>query len=344
MASKMPYPCPMITDARALRPQYIPREIHHRDGKIDALTAALRPAASGLPPENCCIFGPSGTGKTTLAKFVLDQLVSDALDVRWGYVNCMAEPSRTGALYELLRNGDLGASLPRNGSSTGVFLDCLREYHGRFIAVLDEVDVLEEPNLVLSLTNVSTVSVVPICVHENELLADLDTRLASRLRQSDSINLDFYSHSELVDIIDYRVDAGLISHRVDSEAVQTIADLAAGDARVAIALLRRAAKSVLDSGERTLTADSVKEITEEAHVEVRQYNVRNLGTHQRLLYEIINEHGELRAGTLHERYEQRAQDPKTRRMRRRYLDSLQRYDLIKASGNGRGTTYSIVSP
>jgi Cdc6-like AAA superfamily ATPase len=335
---------PMITDARALRPQYIPREIHHRDGKIDALTASLRPAESGLRPEDCCIYGPSGTGKTTLAKYVLSQLVRQALDVRWGYVNCMAEPSRTGALYELLRNADLGASLPRDGTSTGVFLDCLRDYDGTFIAVLDEVDVLEEPNLVLSLTDVPTVSVVPICVQEDELIANLDNRLASRLRQSNSINLDFYSHSQLVDIIDYRVEAGLISHRVDPEAVQTIADLAAGDARVAIALLRRGAKYVIENDVKDLSAEIVEQVTEEAHIEVREFNVRNLGTHQRLLYEIIKEDGDIQAGTLHDRYQERVQDPKTRRTRRRYLDSLRRYDLIQVDGDGRGTTYSIVSP
>jgi Cdc6-like AAA superfamily ATPase len=317
--------------------------MYHRDGKIDSLTATLRPAASGLPPENCGIFGPSGTGKTTLAKYVLGQLESEALSVRWGYVNCMAEPTRTGVIYELLRDVGLGASLPREGSSAGRFLDSLREFDGRFIAILDEVDLLEDPNLIMSLLEISTVSIVHICVHEDELLADIDSRLASRLREANSINLDPYSHSELVDIIDYRVDAGLISHRVDSAAVDEIADLAAGDARVAIALLRRAAQYVIENEERTLTAEVVQSITEDAHSEVRRNNIRSLGTHQRLLYEIIAEAEVIPAKELHTTYEERAQNPKAPRTRRRYLDSLRRYELVQVSGNGRGTTYSTVA-
>jgi hypothetical protein len=42
----------MITDARALKPAFVPRDMAHRDGPIDHLAATLDPLVS----ENVSIF------------------------------------------------------------------------------------------------------------------------------------------------------------------------------------------------------------------------------------------------------------------------------------------------
>lgn len=89
----------MITDARALRTEHVPRDLHHRDGQIDHLSSVLDPTGvTNL--EDVCIFGPSGTGKTTIAKYTLSLLERKALDIRWGYVNCMTESTSAAALYK----------------------------------------------------------------------------------------------------------------------------------------------------------------------------------------------------------------------------------------------------
>jgi heme oxygenase len=69
-----------------------------------------------------------------------------------------------------------------------------------------------------------------------------------------------------------------------------------------------------------------------------------LGTHQRHLYEIVRKAGEVQAADLHARYEQRMSDPKPRSTRRNYLQSLQRYELIRVNGQGRGTRYVLAEP
>lgn len=92
----------MITDAQALRPDFMPRDLHHREGQIDRLSLVLAPSGLELA-EDVCLFGPSGAGKTTIAKYTLSQLEREMLELRWGYVNCMADNSRAAVLHKCVR-------------------------------------------------------------------------------------------------------------------------------------------------------------------------------------------------------------------------------------------------
>ncbi|MFC4451384.1 hypothetical protein [Halorussus aquaticus] len=62
------------------------------------------------------------------------------------------------------------------------------------------------------------------------------------MRTATKIRLDKYQYGELVDIIRGHVEAGLRHGAADDTTIARIADLAAGDARFAIALLHRAAE------------------------------------------------------------------------------------------------------
>ena len=126
----------MITDARVLRPGFVPQDLHHRHGSIDALASTLQPVTANDTPENTLLTGPSGSGKTTLAKFVLDQLERERFDIRWGYCYCISDSSAAGALHALLRDANLGADLRPQGTPRSVYIDRLREFDGEFVAVL----------------------------------------------------------------------------------------------------------------------------------------------------------------------------------------------------------------
>lgn len=133
---------------------------------------------------------------------------------------------------------------------------------------------------------------------------------------------------------------GLDRTRLDDDVVGYIADLAGGNARDGIALLRRAARLARTEG-CDITLDLVDDVRADARADVRKRRVRSLGTHQRTLYEIVREAGEIQAGALHTEYERRVQDPRTKRRRRHYLDALERYDLIEQDGQGRAVTYRL---
>ncbi|MFC6974308.1 orc1/cdc6 family replication initiation protein [Halomicroarcula sp. GCM10025709] len=327
----------MITDARALKPDFVPRDLHHRDGQIDHLSAALAPTALDRA-EDVCIFGPSGAGKTTIAKYTLSRLERELLELRWGYVDCTADTTPAAVLHRLVREVGVGADLPREGMSTAHAIDRLRECDDQIIAVLDEVSVLAEQPL-LALWGLPNVSLICITLQEDEWFADLSAQATSRMQSAATVRLDRYSHAELCDILDSRVAHGLLKSRVEDAAVEAIADSAAGDARRAIAILRPAADHVESTDRRRLTPDVVAAVIEDAEAEIRELRVRSLGTHPRSLYRIIDEAGELDAGTLHARYEARSDAPKSRSSRRRYLRSLGRYDLIETEGTGSATIY-----
>jgi len=76
----------------------------------------------------------------------------------------------------------------------------------------------------------------------DELLAEVDDRLASRLRAAKQIRFHSYISNELVYILYERAKRGLIPEANTDAELETIADGAGADARVAIATLRIAAK------------------------------------------------------------------------------------------------------
>ncbi|MCU4744309.1 Cdc6/Cdc18 family protein [Natronoglomus mannanivorans] len=332
----------MITDARALRPSYLPADLHHRDGKIDQLADALRPITDGDIGEDAFIFGPSGTGKTTLAKYVVRKLEQEALDLRWGYVNCMSGSSKNDVLHGLVRDAGLGADLRKEGTSTTKFLDRLREFDDQVVAILDEVDVLEDESTLHSLYDLPNLTLVLITIDEDDLFAHFDGRLRSRFMGSEMVRLERYRHEELCDILRARIKAGLAPGVIDERTVEYIADIAAGDARVGIAILRRATKRIMNEDESWISLDVVDSVQDEAREEIHQHHVDDLGTHKRLLYEIVEAAGEIGVTELHETYEQRAPEPKAKSTRRRYLASLEsKYNLIASSGNGKGKSYTV---
>ncbi|MFC4550088.1 MULTISPECIES: Cdc6/Cdc18 family protein [Halorussus] len=331
----------MITDARALRKSYVPQELHHREGQIDYLSSALRPITDGDTGEDAFIFGPTGTGKTTIAKFVLRQLEREALDVRWGYVNCISDASKAAVLHRLVRKAGCGADLRKEGTATSTFLDRLRDLDSQFVAIVDEVHVLDDMDTLLALYELENVSMVMVTLDEKSLFAEFGSQLESRLRSSPKVDLDKYGQDEMVDILQGRVEAGLSPGSITDEAVDYIADLAAGDARQAIALLRRSAKYAIKHGDGPISPAVVSQIRKDAQRDIRSSRIAELSTHQRLLFDILREAGELSAGELHSRYEEQANNPKTRSARRRYLGSLEDYELITSRGAGRGTRYEF---
>lgn len=128
---------------------------------------------------------------------------------------------------------------------------------------------------------------------------------------------------------------------IRSGQLEQIADAAAGDARVAIGILRGSARHATQRGADTITDAHIKDTIPHAKAEIKRKNLQKLNTDQRLLYDIIADHDEITPGELYEKYEQQAPEPKTKRVVRNFLQKMCHYNLIVANGKNRGRTYQV---
>src|SRR6056297_864594 len=92
----------MITDARVFDVEaFVPSEIRHRHAEIEAIAAALDPLMRGERGHHAFLFGPSGAGKTCIARYTLQDLQRELIDLRTQYVNCWRHHSEFRFLSQL---------------------------------------------------------------------------------------------------------------------------------------------------------------------------------------------------------------------------------------------------
>lgn len=332
----------MITDARVLQTEFVPREVRNRSNKIDILTNALEPVTEGDSGETTMIFGPSGVGKTCIARFTVEKLRENAIDIQTKYVNAWEDHSRFKLLYRILEGINRTLDIHRQSTPTDELIDRIRNYNEKqYVVIIDEVDQLEDKSVLYDLYHASNLTMILIGNREEELFNGLDDRLASRLTSCSRIQFGFYSLEEIEAILWDRVKWGLEPDVIEEEQLAQIANAAAGDARKAIGILRQAAKEAHRSQHERITSELIAGAIPEAKTEIKKKSLDKLTQDQRLLYEIIDEQESVKPGELYAEYEQRASDPVSERMVRNHLNKLQHYNLIQANGATRSRTYEL---
>lgn len=330
----------MITDARVLQPEFIPTEVKHRDAEVNTLSSVLRPLTDGGRADPAFLYGPSGTGKTCIAQFTVERLREQVVDVNYQYVNCWEDYSRFKTLYSILDGINETFDIHRQSTPKDVLLDRLRDYTGPpYVVILDEVDQLQDKRLLYDLYRIQNLTMLLIANKEPEVFATIDDRLSSRLTTATRIHFDQYSNSELTAILNDRVQWGLTPDAIDREQLSHIAAKAGGDARIAIGILRNAARHAHEHSLDEIPADVIQGVVPETKSEIKQKTIDRLTEHQRVLYDIITDHDTIEPKPLYEAYQDRVDDPKTRRTVRNHLSKLEHYNLIEADGNTKDRIY-----
>ncbi|EMA69271.1 Cdc6/Cdc18 family protein [Halorubrum kocurii] len=333
----------MIRDARVLRAGFVPREVEHRDAEVNHLSSVLEPITNGEPADTAIVTGPSGVGKTCVSKFVTERLREEVLDVEATYVNCWRNYSRFRTLYQIL--DDIGATIDIHRQSTphDELIDRLQQYDGpRTVVILDEVDQLEDPSLIYDLHSMEQFAVICIANKEEELFSRVDDRLVSRLRSSEHVRMDKYHNEQLYDILSARTKWGLEEGVITDNQLYQIADAAAGDARLAIGMLRSAASTAARENHEAITNNILLDAAEDARAQIKQKSLDSLTPHQRVVYDIVRDHGPLGPSDIHDRYTEAVDDPRTKRTVRTYLSKMAQYNLLEAEGTSRDREYSLV--
>ena len=255
--------------------------------------------------------------------------------MEYQYVNCWQNFSEFRTLYRILDGLGKTIDIHRQSMPRDELYERLRTYDGPpCVVILDEADQLEAKRLLYTLHKLPQFSMLLIANRERELFASADERLTSRLRGSERVRFDRYSADELVSIMAARARWGLEADAIADDQLATMADAAGGDARVALSILRTAARQAHQQYEAAIP---------EAHVERHEKDVETLNSHQYTLYEIIEDYGEISPSDLYEEYKERMDDPKTNRTVRNYLSKMDQYDVIEAAGTSRDRTYRSVA-
>ncbi|RDE11769.1 MAG: cell division control protein Cdc6 [Candidatus Thorarchaeota archaeon] len=276
----------IFRDRTALRATYVPESLPYRDDQMNKIGSILGPALRGAPPSNILCYGKTGTGKTVVARYVLDLLVKKAKESglkppQTALVNCRI----VGTNYRVLRTlcDAVNATMP-DGSDvpfTGLPTDEIRSIFKRhldsgqniMVVVLDEVDYLvkrdvsQGNDILYGLTRMngelerSRISIIGI---SNDLTFKemLDPRVLSSLGEEEVIFAP-YNAVELRGILQQRVEIAFNREAIADEGViNLVGALAAqehGDARRALDLLRTAGELAERRGDAKVGQEHVRD-------------------------------------------------------------------------------------
>lgn len=246
----------MITDARVLQPEFVPQDVQHRGTEISHLTDTLHPLIDGeTHPQPSLLYGPSGAGKTCIARYTVTQLRKEVADIDTQYVNCREDYTRYKTLYRLLDGIGRAHNIHRKSTPRDELLDRLQtNIPNHYVVILNEVDQLEDKQLLYDLYRIPNVTMMLIANSEEAVFGAVDQRIISRLTNCVRIHFTHYSIEELTTILTDRIHWGLQPGTITDENTELIADYAAGDARAAIGLLRNAVQRAQQHGCTTITA------------------------------------------------------------------------------------------
>jgi len=252
-------PNKIFRDKRVFNVGYLPKRLIARDKEIDTVKELFIPILQDhSKPENAIIYGKTGTGKSAVVRYVLNDLVEYLAQSETGpqylpvHIECTRHTTVT-ILTTIIRELSPELAIPRSGLATSTYYDTLWQQMNaksqNLILVLDEIDQLRDDAILYTLTRATencnlaedlTISVIGIS-NNISYMKRLDQRVLSSLGKTDLL-FDPYNAPQLEEILTDRL-VGFQEGVLDEGVVGLCAALSAqdhGDARKAIHLLRRA--------------------------------------------------------------------------------------------------------
>ncbi len=328
----------IVKNARVLTADYLPNRMVHRDGERQEIARCLRPILEEGQPVDMLLYGKPGTGKTTMAQYVVEELQKKEF-VQSSYVNCFSEKSRFEIFYELL---DEKVKMPRDGTSTQKIIDHFEQKtrEDPTVVIIDEVDQISNDETLYELSRFHNIGKIFIA-NDPQVFSHFEDRVRSRLSGTNPIEFKRYNEEQLKDILKLRRKYGLRKDSVDNKVLHLIAKRSGGDARVALNSLRIAARKAESQDTEKITKNIVDSSISKAYEKEQLHSLESLNKHQKAAYKIVQEKGDVQIGELYQEYYERVEDPKSRRQILRYLNKMVTYNLLQKQGSKSSTKYKL---
>lgn len=257
-----------------------------RDSEIAEVGRALGPGTRGGPPDSVIIYGKTGTGKSLVSRCTTREAQRTAEEngaiLRYAYIDCSDYTTETQASRELAQrladNVAANRDIPRKGIGAATYRDIAWEILNEsgvdsFVAILDEIDKLEDDELLRSLSRAkesgkANCHIGVICISNKiEYKERLDERIHSSLQDNELI-FNPYDPDQLRAILDNRREA-FQSSVLEDEVIPKAAALAGrehGDARKAVDMLYEAGRLAEKEGVSTVTESHIDAALTKAEV------------------------------------------------------------------------------
>ncbi|HIH09194.1 MAG TPA: AAA family ATPase [Candidatus Diapherotrites archaeon] len=359
----------IFLDRNIITPHYTPKILPFREKYIDQISSVLSQALHSKKADNIFIYGKTGSGKTSVTRHVMQQLLdfalSKSLPVEGNYVNCRNHNSKYRIMIKIVK--DLYPEENFLGFSAAFIYEKLVDYAKKgkqLVIVLDEIDKVKDlDDLIYGLTRANDElpngAITIIGISNNVMFKErLGPRTKSSLCQLEMV-FPPYNAQELAEILKQRAALAFKPDTVEESAVQLAAAIAAqesGDARTAVMLLLRAGEIADRKGGEKVTDFEVKKARVQVEEEIIFNLVSTLPEQQQLvLYAIAcltlskrpqpkitgeSEEGVLFSGEIYDEYCRISKSFKettvSARWYREYINELEMYGLILSTASGKG--------